>query len=87
MGGPAAIVTNCLQKRLAYDPDAFELVSLVAYTPNILLANPQRRSRPLPSRSPTPAADPGKSTCARACPYRLRLGSGESSASKPKWAT
>ncbi len=32
MGGPAAVVTNrFLQKRLAYDPDAFELVSMVAY--------------------------------------------------------
>ena len=65
MGGPAAIVTNrFLQKRLAYDPDAFALVSMVAYTPNILLANPQQPFKTLPEMIAYARANPGKLTYA-----------------------
>ncbi|CAB3635472.1 Bug family tripartite tricarboxylate transporter substrate binding protein [Achromobacter pestifer] len=65
MGGPAAVVTNrFLQKRLAYDPDAFALVSMVAYTPNILLANPQQPFKTLPEMVAYARANPGKLTYA-----------------------
>lgn len=65
MGGPAAIVTNrYLQKRLAYDPDKFELVSMVAYTPNILLANTQQPFKTLPEMVAYAKANPGKLTYA-----------------------
>ncbi|WP_251865132.1 tripartite tricarboxylate transporter substrate binding protein [Achromobacter sp. Marseille-Q4962] len=65
MGGPAAIVTSrYLQKRLAYDPDSFEPVSLVAYTPNILLANPNQPFKTLPEMVAYAKAHPGKLTYA-----------------------
>ena len=65
MGGPAAVVTNrYLQKRLAYDPDKFELVSMVAYTPNILLANAQQPFKTLPEMVAYAKANPGKLTYA-----------------------
>ncbi|OZI49149.1 Bug family tripartite tricarboxylate transporter substrate binding protein [Bordetella genomosp. 5] len=65
MGGPAAIVTNrFLQKRLAYDPDKFELVSMVAYTPNILLANTKQPFKTLPEMVAYAKANPGKLTYA-----------------------
>ncbi|AOB26136.1 Bug family tripartite tricarboxylate transporter substrate binding protein [Bordetella bronchiseptica] len=65
MGGPAAIVTNrYLQKRLSYDPDSFELVSMVAYTPNILLANPSQPFKTLPEMVAYAKANPGKLTYA-----------------------
>jgi tripartite-type tricarboxylate transporter receptor subunit TctC len=58
-------VTNrYLQKRLAYDPDAFELVSMVAYTPNILLANPSQPFKTLPEMVAYARANPGKLTYA-----------------------
>ncbi|OZI39479.1 MFS transporter [Bordetella genomosp. 1] len=65
MGGPAAIVTNrFLQKRLAYDPDKFELISMVAYTPNILLANTKQPFKTLPEMVAYAKANPGKLTYA-----------------------
>jgi tripartite-type tricarboxylate transporter receptor subunit TctC len=65
MGGPAALVTNrFLQKNLSYDPDKFELVSLVAYTPNILLANPSQPFKTLPEMVAYAKANPGKLTYA-----------------------
>ncbi|QIL79282.1 tripartite tricarboxylate transporter substrate binding protein [Diaphorobacter sp. HDW4A] len=40
MSGPASMVTNKFTlKNLSYNPDTFEKVALVAYTPNVLLTN------------------------------------------------
>ncbi len=65
MGGPAALVTNrFLQKRLAYDPDKFALVSMVAVTPNILLTNPSQPFKTLPEMVAYARANPGKLTYA-----------------------
>lgn len=65
MGGPAALVTNrFLQKRLAYDPDKFALVSMVAVTPNILLTNPSQPFKTLPEMVAYAKANPGKLTYA-----------------------
>ena len=65
MGGPAANVTNRFtQKTLSYDPAAFALVSMVAYTPNILLANPQQPFKTLPEMIAYAKANPGKLTYA-----------------------
>ncbi|MEI2415746.1 tripartite tricarboxylate transporter substrate binding protein [Orrella sp. JC864] len=65
MGGPAAVVTNrYLHKNLSYDPDAFELVSMVAYTPNILLTNTEQPFKTLPEMIAYAKANPGKLTYA-----------------------
>ncbi|MCD0502727.1 Bug family tripartite tricarboxylate transporter substrate binding protein [Bordetella petrii] len=65
MGGPAANVTNrFLHKNLSYDPATFELVSLVAYTPNILLANPKQPFKTLQEMVAYAKANPGKLTYA-----------------------
>lgn len=65
MGGPAANVTNrFLNKNLSYDPDKFGLVALVAYTPNILLANPSEPFHTLPEMVAYAKANPGKLTYA-----------------------
>ncbi|MEO7954835.1 MAG: tripartite tricarboxylate transporter substrate binding protein [Polaromonas sp.] len=41
MSGPASMVTNrFLYKKLAYIPDDFQKIALVAFTPNLLLSNP-----------------------------------------------
>ncbi len=65
MGGPAALVTNrFMHKNLSYNPDKFELVSLVAYTPNILLANPSQPFKTLPEMVAYARANPGKLTYA-----------------------
>ncbi len=65
MGGPAAVVTNrYLHKNLSYDPDAFELVSMVAYTPNILLTNSEQPFKTLPEMIAYAKANPGKLTYA-----------------------
>jgi tripartite-type tricarboxylate transporter receptor subunit TctC len=65
MGGPAANVTNrFLNKNLSYDPDKFGLVSMVAYTPNILLANPSQPFKNLPEMVAYAKANPGKLTYA-----------------------
>lgn len=65
MGGPAANVTNrFLNKNLSYDPASFELVSLVAYTPNMLLANPKQPFKTLPEMVAYAKANPGKLTYA-----------------------
>ncbi|KAK85265.1 tripartite tricarboxylate transporter family receptor [Bordetella holmesii CDC-H572-BH] len=65
MGGPAVLVTNrFLQKRLAYDPDKFALVSMVAVTPNILLTNPSQPFKTLPEMVAYAKANPGKLTYA-----------------------
>ena len=65
MGGPAAVVTNrYLNTNLNYDPDAFELVSLVAVTPNVLLASPGQPFKTLPEMVAYAKANPGKLTYA-----------------------
>ncbi|WP_459618026.1 Bug family tripartite tricarboxylate transporter substrate binding protein [Bordetella sp. 2513F-2] len=65
MAGPAAMVTNrFLQKNLSYDPDKFAPVSMVAYTPNILLANPRQPFKTLPEMVAYAKANPGKLTYA-----------------------
>lgn len=65
MGGPAVVVTNrFLQKNLSYDPDKFEPVSMVAYTPNILLTNPSQPFKTLPEMIAYAKANPGKLTYA-----------------------
>jgi len=65
MGGPAANVTNrFLNKNLSYDPASFELVSLVAYTPNLLLANNKQPFKTLPEMVAYAKANPGKLTYA-----------------------
>ncbi|OZI19797.1 MFS transporter [Bordetella genomosp. 9] len=65
MGGPAAVVTNRFtQKNLGYDPDKFELVSMVAYTPNILLTTPGQPFKTLPEMVAYARAHPGKLTYA-----------------------
>lgn len=49
MTGPASMVTNKFTiKNLSYDPDKFEKVSLVAYTPNVLLTNKEQPFKTLP---------------------------------------
>ncbi len=65
MSGPASMVTNrFLYKKLSYDPDAFEKVAVVAYTPNILLSHPSLPFRTLPEMVAYAKANPGKLTYA-----------------------
>jgi tripartite-type tricarboxylate transporter receptor subunit TctC len=65
MSGPASMVTNrFLYKKLSYDPDAFEKVAVVAYTPNILLADPSLPFKSLPEMIAYAKANPGKLTYA-----------------------
>lgn len=65
MGGPAANVTNrFLNKNLSYDPAKFELVSLVAYTPNLLLANAKQPFKTLQEMVAYAKANPGELTYA-----------------------
>ena len=65
MAGPAAIVTNrFMQPNLTYDPDSFELVSMVAYTPNILLANAKQPFKTVPEMVKYAKANPGQLTYA-----------------------
>ena len=65
MGGAAAVVTNrYLHKNLSYDPDSFEPVSMVAYTPNILLTNPKEPFKTLPEMIAYAKANPGRLTYA-----------------------
>lgn len=65
MSGPASMVTNrFLYKKLSYDPDAFEKVSLVAFTPNILLSNPTLPFKTLAEMIEYAKANPGKLTYA-----------------------
>jgi tripartite-type tricarboxylate transporter receptor subunit TctC len=61
MSGPASMVTNrFLYKKLSYDPDAFEKVAVVAYTPNILLAHPSLPFKTLSEMVAYAKAHPGK---------------------------
>ncbi len=61
MSGPASMVTNrFLYKKLSYDPDAFEKITVVAYTPNILLSNPSLPFKTLPEMVAYAKANPGK---------------------------
>jgi tripartite-type tricarboxylate transporter receptor subunit TctC len=65
MSGPASLVTNrFLYKKLGYDPDAFEKVAVVAYTPNILLADPSLPFKTLPEMIAYAKANPDKLTYA-----------------------
>ena len=65
MTGPASMVTNrFLYKKLSYDPDAFEKVSLVAFTPNILLSSPSLPFKTLAEMIEYAKANPGKLTYA-----------------------
>lgn len=65
MSGPASMVTNrFLYKKLSYDPDAFEKVSIVAFTPNILLSNPSLPFKTLPEMIAYAKANPHKLTYA-----------------------
>lgn len=65
MSGPASMVTNrFLYKQLPYDPASFEKVSVVAVTPNILVANPNLPFKTLPDMIAYAKAHPGKLTYA-----------------------
>lgn len=65
MSGPASMVTNrFLYKKLSYDPDAFEKVAVVAFTPNILLSHPSLPFKTLPEMVAYAKANPGKLTYA-----------------------
>jgi tripartite-type tricarboxylate transporter receptor subunit TctC len=65
MSGPASMVTNrFLYKKLSYDPDAFEKVAVVAFTPNILLSNPALPFKTLAEMIAYAKANPGKLTYA-----------------------
>ncbi len=61
MSGPASMVTNrFLYKKLSYNPDDFEKISLVAFTPNLLLANPSQPFNTLAEMVTYAKANPGK---------------------------
>lgn len=61
MSGPASMVTNrFLYKKLSYDPDAFEKVAVVAFTPNMLLSSPSLPFKTLPEMVAYAKAHPGK---------------------------
>lgn len=61
MSGPASMVTNrFLYKKLPYDPDAFEKVAVVAFTPNILLSHPSLPFKNLTEMVAYAKANPGK---------------------------
>jgi tripartite-type tricarboxylate transporter receptor subunit TctC len=65
LSGPASLVTNrFLYKQLTYDPTSFEKVSVVAVTPNILVANPNLPFKTLPGMIAYAKAHPGKLTYA-----------------------
>lgn len=65
MSGPASMVTNrFLYKKLSYNPDAFEKVSVVAFTPNILLSSPSMPFKTLPEMITYAKLNPGKLTYA-----------------------
>lgn len=65
MSGPASMVTNrFLYKKLSYNPDAFEKVSVVAFTPNILLSSPSMPFKTLPEMIAYAKLNPGKLTYA-----------------------
>ena len=53
-----------MYKKLSYDPDAFEKVSLVAFTPNILLSSPSLPFKTLAEMVEYAKANPGKLTYA-----------------------
>jgi tripartite-type tricarboxylate transporter receptor subunit TctC len=61
MSGPASMVTNrFLYKKLSYNPDDFEKISLVAFTPNLLLSNPSQPFNTLIEMVTYAKANPGK---------------------------
>lgn len=65
MTGPASMVTNKLTtKNLSYNPDKFEKVALVAYTPNVLLTNKDQPFKTLTEMIQYAKANPGKLTYA-----------------------
>lgn len=65
MSGPASMVTNrFLYKKLSYNPDAFEKVSVVAFTPNILLSSPSMPFKTLSEMVAYAKLNPGKLTYA-----------------------
>ena len=60
MTGPASMVTNKFSiKNLSYNPDKFEKVALVAYTPNVLLANKEQPFKSLSEMIQYAKAHPG----------------------------
>lgn len=65
MSGPASMVTNrFLYKKLSYNPDDFEKIALIAFTPNLLLANPSQPFNTLAEMVAYAKANPGKLTYA-----------------------
>ena len=65
MSGPASMVTNKFTlKNLSYNPDAFEKVALVAYTPNLLLTNKDQPFKTLDEMIKYAKAHPGQLTYA-----------------------
>jgi tripartite-type tricarboxylate transporter receptor subunit TctC len=61
MSGPASMVTNrFLYKSLSYKPDDFEKISLVAFTPNLLVSNPSQPFNSLGEMVTYAKANPGK---------------------------
>ncbi len=65
MTGPASMVTNKFTvKNLSYNPDKFEKVALVAYTPNVLLTNKDQPFKTLAEMIQYAKANPGKLTYA-----------------------
>lgn len=65
MGNSSSLVTNrFLHQRLEYDPDAFELISVVAYFPLMLIANPTKPGKTLLELVSYAKANPDKLTYA-----------------------
>ena len=65
MSGPASMVTNRFTfKKLNYNPDSFEKVALVGYTPNVLVVNPAMPFKTVQEMVAYAKANPGKLTYA-----------------------
>lgn len=75
---PATLVTNRYTfKKLAYNPDAFEKIALVAYTPNMLVVNAAAPYKTLAELVAYARANPGKLTYASQGPGTLSHLAGE----------
>lgn len=65
MSGPASMVTNRFTiPNLSYDPSKFRKIAVLAYTPNLLLANPSLPFKTLPEMVAYAKAHPGELTYA-----------------------